>query len=68
MIDCHTLEVTHVAVPTDVDVVVRFVAHRTLVGSAYSDRVGRVQSRRGGARATADRPPWTTSTRRSGTR
>ena len=39
MIDCHTLDVTHVAVPDDVDVVVRFVAHRTLVGSAYADRV-----------------------------
>ncbi len=39
MIDCHTLEVTHVAVPDNVDVVVRFVAHRTLVGSAYADRV-----------------------------
>jgi galactokinase len=39
MIDCHTLEVTHVAIPDDVDVVVRFVAHRTLVGSAYGDRV-----------------------------
>ncbi len=39
MIDCHTLEVTHVAVPDDLDIVVRFVAHRTLVGSAYADRV-----------------------------
>ena len=39
MIDCHTLEVTHVEVPDDVDIVVRFVAHRTLVGSAYADRV-----------------------------
>jgi galactokinase len=39
MIDCHTLEVTHVAVPDDVDVVVRFVTHRTLAGSAYADRV-----------------------------
>ena len=39
MIDCATLEVTHVAVPDDVDVVVRFIAHRTLVGSAYADRV-----------------------------
>jgi galactokinase len=39
MIDCHTLEVTHVEVPDDIDVVVRFVAHRTLVGSAYADRV-----------------------------
>jgi galactokinase len=39
MIDCHTLEVTQVPVPTDIDVVIRFVAHRTLLGSAYSDRV-----------------------------
>jgi galactokinase len=39
MIDCHTLVVTQVPVPTDIDVVVRFVAHRTLVGSAYADRV-----------------------------
>ncbi len=39
MIDCHTREVTHIAVPDDLDVVVRFVAHRTLVGSAYADRV-----------------------------
>ncbi len=39
MIDCHTLVVTQVPVPTDIDVVVRFVAHRTLLGSAYSDRV-----------------------------
>lgn len=39
MIDCHTLEVTHVPVPDDVDIVVRFVAQRTLVGSAYADRV-----------------------------
>jgi galactokinase len=39
MIDCHTLEVTHVGVPDDLDVVVRFIAHRTLVGSAYADRV-----------------------------
>jgi galactokinase len=39
MIDCHTLAVSHVEVPDDLDVVVRFVAHRTLVGSAYGDRV-----------------------------
>jgi galactokinase len=39
MIDCHTLEVTQVPVPDDIDVVVLFVAHRTLVGSAYADRV-----------------------------
>ena len=39
MIDCHTLDITHVPVPTEVDVVVEFIAHRTLVGSAYADRV-----------------------------
>lgn len=39
MIDCSTLEVTQVPVPTTVDIVVEFVAHRTLVGSAYADRV-----------------------------
>ncbi len=39
LIDCSTLSVTHVAVPDDVDIVVEFVAHRTLVGSAYADRV-----------------------------
>ena len=39
MIDCRTLEVQHVPIPSDVKIVVRFIAHRTLVGSAYSDRV-----------------------------
>lgn len=39
LIDCHTNEVTHIPVPSDLDVVVRFVAHRTLEGSAYADRV-----------------------------
>jgi galactokinase len=40
LIDCHTLDVTQVPVPEEVDVVVvLFVAHRTLVGSAYADRV-----------------------------
>ena len=39
LIDCHTLDVAQVPVPTDIDIVVEFVAHRTLVGSAYSDRV-----------------------------
>lgn len=39
LIDCHTLDITQVPVPDDVDVVVLFVAHRTLVGSAYADRV-----------------------------
>jgi galactokinase len=39
MIDCHNLTVTQVHVPDDLEVVVKFVAHRTLVGSAYADRV-----------------------------
>jgi galactokinase len=39
LIDCRSLGVTHVTVPTDVKFVVRFVAHRTLQGSEYADRV-----------------------------
>ena len=39
MIDCRTLEVQHVPIPSDVKIVVRFIAYRTLVGSAYVDRV-----------------------------
>ncbi|MFM7094532.1 MAG: galactokinase [Actinomycetota bacterium] len=39
MIDCRSLEVTHVPVPESVKVVVRFVASRTLEGSEYATRV-----------------------------
>ncbi|MEZ5217739.1 MAG: galactokinase family protein [Ilumatobacteraceae bacterium] len=39
MLDCHTLEFEHVPVPDDVEIVVRFIAHRTLEGSEYTDRV-----------------------------
>jgi galactokinase len=39
LIDCHSLDVQHVAIPDDIEVVTRFVSHRTLVGSEYSDRV-----------------------------
>ncbi len=39
LIDCDSNTVEHVPVPAEIDVVVRFVAHRTLVGSAYGDRV-----------------------------
>ncbi len=39
MIDCHTLAVEHVGVPADIEIVVRFVASRTLESSAYSERV-----------------------------
>ncbi len=39
LMDCGALTITPVPVPADVDVVVQFIAHRTLVGSAYADRV-----------------------------
>lgn len=39
LIDCGALTVTPAPVPDDVEVVVQFIAHRTLVGSAYADRV-----------------------------
>jgi galactokinase len=39
LMDCKALTITPVPMPSDVDVVVIFVAHRQLVGSAYADRV-----------------------------
>lgn len=39
LIDCADLSVDHIAIPDDVIILVRFVAHRTLAGSAYADRV-----------------------------
>ena len=39
LIDCSTFDVTLVPLPADVRVLVRFIAHRTLDGSAYSERV-----------------------------
>ena len=39
LIDCSDLAVQHVPVPDEIGFVVRFVAHRTLEGSAYADRV-----------------------------
>ena len=44
LIDCHTLEVTQVPIPTDISIVVRFIAHRTLVGSEYGERVAQCQA------------------------
>ena len=38
-IDCNDLTIDHVAVPEDVKIAVRFIAHRTLQGSEYSARV-----------------------------
>ncbi len=43
-IDCTTLEVTHVPIPDDAQVVVRFVAHRTLDGSGYAERVAQCRA------------------------
>lgn len=39
LIDCHSLEVSHIPIPNDIKIVVQFITHRTLVGSEYSDRV-----------------------------
>lgn len=39
LMDCGALTITPVPMPEGVDVVVQFIAHRTLVGSAYADRV-----------------------------
>ena len=39
LLDCHSLTVDHVPVPDEVDIVVDFIAPRTLEGSAYAERV-----------------------------
>jgi galactokinase len=39
LIDCHTLDVRPVPLPAAAEVVVRFIAHRTLIGSEYAERV-----------------------------
>jgi galactokinase len=39
LIDCHTLNVQHIPIPEDIEIVVQFIAHRTLEGSEYGDRV-----------------------------
>ena len=44
LIDCTTLSVEPIPVPDDVAVLVRFVAHRTLAGSEYADRVAECQA------------------------
>ena len=38
-IDCHALPTEPVPMPSDIEVVIKFIAQRTLVGSAYADRV-----------------------------
>ncbi len=39
LIDCHSLSVQPVSLPDGIEVVVRFVVHRTLAGSEYAERV-----------------------------
>lgn len=39
LIDCRSLEVHHVPIPSDIEFVVQFIAHRTLEGSEYATRV-----------------------------
>ena len=39
LIDCRSLHVSQVPIPTDLDFVVQFIAHRTLEGSEYAERV-----------------------------
>ncbi|MFT7502807.1 MAG: galactokinase [Gammaproteobacteria bacterium] len=39
LIDCHSLDVTPHLIPDDIDIVVKFIANRRLVGSAYAERV-----------------------------
>ena len=39
MMDCGALTITPIPMPDTIEVVVQFIAHRTLVGSAYADRV-----------------------------
>ncbi|MGB8859036.1 MAG: galactokinase family protein [Ilumatobacteraceae bacterium] len=39
LIDCGELTVTPVPLPHGIEIVVQFIAHRTLVGSAYAERV-----------------------------
>jgi galactokinase len=39
LIDCGDLTIEPVKLPEGVEIVVQFIAHRTLVGSAYADRV-----------------------------
>ncbi len=47
LIDCGALTVQPVPMPENVEIVVRFVAHRTLVGSGYADRVAECRAAEG---------------------
>ena len=44
LIDCSTLEVVYSPIPEECKIVVQFIAHRTLQGSEYSERVRQCNS------------------------
>ncbi|WP_051062610.1 galactokinase [Ilumatobacter nonamiensis] len=56
LIDCAELSIEQVPVPDEIDIAVRFIAHRTLRGSSYSDRVDEC------ARATSEVGPLRAAT------
>ncbi len=39
LIDCHSLQVSPIEIPHDVNIYVQFIAHRQLASSSYADRV-----------------------------
>ena len=39
LIDCHSLEISPVAIPSSARIIVKFIAHRRLASSAYGQRV-----------------------------
>jgi galactokinase len=43
LLDCHALTVEPVAIPEDAELVVKYVSHRTVAGSPYSERVAACQ-------------------------
>ncbi|MDP9463171.1 MAG: galactokinase [Actinomycetota bacterium] len=44
LIDCGDLTIEPVTIPVDVDVVVQYIAQRTLAGTAYADRVAECEA------------------------
>ena len=44
LIDCHTLDVQHIVMPEEIEIVTRFISQRTLAGSEYADRVNDCQA------------------------
>jgi len=47
LLDCHDLTVEPVPLPDNAEVVVRYVSHRTVAGSPYSDRVAACRAAEG---------------------